>query len=88
MATAVGTHDLDAAHADSPILNTLHGSRDAVEVSRPAATGLELGVGCVQGRVAAGARVHALVRVVLVVGAGAGGFGAFLAEDAELFWGC
>jgi hypothetical protein len=66
---------------------TLNGARNAVEVGRPAAAGAEFVGGAVQWGRAAGAGVDARVRVVLVVFAGAGGFGAFLAEDAELFWG-
>lgn len=62
-----------------------HGARDAVEVCGPTAARLEF-VGClIQGGVAAGAGVDTVGRVVLVVFAGEGGFGAFFAEDAELF---
>ena len=43
-------------------------------------------VGFVQGGAAAGAGVDAGGGIVLVVGAAAGGFGAFFAEDAELLW--
>lgn len=60
------------------------GARDAVEVGGPAAAALELVVRLVQRRVAAGARVDARVRVVLVVGAAAGRLRALFAEDAEL----
>jgi hypothetical protein len=42
----------------------------------------------VQRRVAPSARVHAGIRVVLVVFSGARRFSAFLTEDAELFWSC
>jgi hypothetical protein len=40
----------------------------------------------VKGGFAAAARVHACVGVVLIVGAGAGRLGAFLAENAELLY--
>jgi hypothetical protein len=47
MATAVGTDDLRPRHSDAAVLDTLHGAGDAVEVGRPAAAGLELGVGLI-----------------------------------------
>lgn len=43
-------------------------------------------VGFVEGRVAAGASIHTGVGSMLVVFACEGRFGAFLAENAELFW--
>lgn len=62
------------------------GARDAVEVGGPAAAAAELVVRLVQRCVAAGARVHALLRVVLVELATARRLGALLAEDAELLY--
>lgn len=84
VAATIGAHDFRPRHAEGAVLDALHGARDAVEVGRPAAAGLKLCVGRVQRRVAGGAGVDALARVVLVVDARAGGFGALLAEDAEL----
>jgi hypothetical protein len=49
------------------------------------AAGLELVLGSVDGRIAAGAGICAGGRGVLVVFTGEGCFGAFLTEDAELF---
>lgn len=64
-----------------------NGSWDRIEESWPAAAGLELVRGFVEGCVAAGAGIDAGGGRVLVVFAAVGGFGAFFAEDAELFWG-
>lgn len=58
---------------------------DVVEVCRPTATRLEFVVRFVEGRIAASASVDSGFRHVLVVFAGKGCFGAFFAEDAELF---
>lgn len=58
-----------------------------VEERRPAAPAVELGRALVQRRAAAGAGVHA-VGLVLVVLARAGGLGALLAEDTELCASC
>jgi len=63
-----------------------HGSRNGVEEGRPAAAGLEFLVGFVERRIAGCAGVDAGGGEVLVEGAGEGGFGTFLADDAELFW--
>lgn len=61
--------------------------RHRIKERRPAAARLEL-VGCfVERRIAGGAIVGALGREVFVVFAGEGGFGAFLADDAELLCG-
>lgn len=86
---AVAAHDLGPRHAKGAVLVPRHGARDAVEIGRPAAARVELVRGLVKRRVAAGAGVHARGGVVLVELAGAGGFGALFAEDAELFlvWG-
>ena len=60
------------------------GAGDAVEVRGPATAGLEFVVGLVQRCVAGGAGVDARRRLVLVVLACEGGFGALFSEDAEL----
>lgn len=83
---AVAAHDLGPGHAERAVLVPRHGARDAVEIGRPAAARVELVRGLVQRRMTAGAGVDARRGVVLVELAGAGGFGALFAEDAELFW--
>lgn len=62
-----------------------HRPRNTIEIRRPPAPALELVGRVVEGRVAGGAGVGAGAGHVFVVGAGVGRFGAFLAEDAELF---
>ena len=83
--TAVGTDDLGAPHAKGAVGVAGDGPRDAVKVRRPAAARLELVVGRVQRRLAAGAGVDACVGEELVVLAGPRGLSALLTEDAELF---
>jgi hypothetical protein len=88
MPTAVAAHDLRALHTERLVRMSRHRAGDAVKVRGPAAAALELVVGLVERRAAGCARVHAGVRVVLVELVGEGRFGAFFAEDAELFcWG-
>jgi hypothetical protein len=60
-------------------------SLDGVEVCGPATAALEFVSCAVEGRVAGGAGVDACGWHVGIVFAGVGGFGAFGAEDAELF---
>lgn len=86
MPSAVITHNLRPLHPERTVRKPLHSTRNRVKVCRPAAAGLELVVGFVEGRIAAGAGVDAVRRVVSVVGAGVRAFGVFFAEDAELFW--
>ena len=86
MPAAVGANDLRPRDSHTTVFVSLHRARDAVKIGGPATTGVKLGASCVQRRVAPGAGVHALVGVVLVVRPRAGGFGALLAEYAELFW--
>ena len=81
----IRTHDLCPREPEGAIIMPLHGAGDAIEVRGPPATGLELVRGSVEGRVTAGAGVHPAGRGVLVILSRAGGFGAFFAEDAELF---
>ena len=63
-----------------------HRTGDGIIERRPAAAGLELLLGRVEGGVAGGAVVGALGGRVLVVLAGEGRLGALLANDAELSW--
>jgi len=85
VAPALGADDLRARHAPGFVLDALDGAGHGVEEGRPAAAGLEFGVGGVEGRVAGGAGVGAGGGVVLVVGSGGGWFGRFLADYSELF---
>lgn len=84
VAAAVAADNLGAGHAERAVLVARHGAGDAVVVGRPAAAGLELVVGLVEGRVAAGAGVDARLRAVFVVLARAGTLGTLFAQDAEL----
>lgn len=86
VASAVAANNLRPLHAESAVCVPCDGARDCVEESRPAAAGLELVLGRVDGRVAAGTVIGAGARGVLIVLAGEGRFGALLAEDAELLW--
>lgn len=58
-------------------------SGDCIKESRPATARVELGRRSVQGCLAARTRVHALVRVLVVL-ARVGSLGALLAQDTEL----
>jgi hypothetical protein len=82
--SAVAANDLCPLHAESAVSVSGHGARHGVEEGRPSAAGLELVLGSVDGRIAAGAGICAGGRGVLVVFAGEGCFSAFLTEDAEL----
>ena len=84
MAPAVRAHDLCPLHPQRTIRVASHGSRNVVEVRRPAAARLELLLRSVQWRVAGCAGVDAAFRHVFVKFAGKGGLGSLLPEDAEL----
>jgi len=84
MSSTVTTDDLGSLHTESAINVSRHSARDVIEVCRPSAAGLEL-VGCfVERGVTGGAGVDALGGHVLVIFAGEWGFGALVAEEAEL----
>jgi hypothetical protein len=85
VAAAVCADDLGALHAEGAVAAAQDRPGHGVEEGRPAAAAAELVRGAVQRRVAARARVGALLGEVLVERAGVWGFGALLAEDAELF---
>lgn len=87
MAATVTTHDLSPGHAERVIRVPGDGAGDGVEEGGPAAAALELVVCLVERRGAAGAGVDAAGGGVFVVFAREGRFGAFFAEDAELFCG-
>lgn len=80
----VAANDLRPLHSQTAIHVSLDSSRDGVKVRRPAASGLEFVVCRVERSVAGRTVVYTLRRVVRIVLAGAGTFGSFLAEDAEL----
>ena len=86
MASTVTAHDLRSLHTESAINVSRHSAGDVIEVRRPSAAGLELVGGFVERGVAGGAGVDALGGHVLVIFAGEWGFGALVAEDAELLW--
>ena len=86
MPATVAADDLRPFHAKSIIHMSGHRSRNRIKVCWPAAARLELMVGFVERRVAPGAVVHALRRVVGIVLSRAGALSSLLAEDAELFW--
>jgi hypothetical protein len=89
MPTALCAHNLRPRHAKRAIRVPHNRARHRIEERRPAAARLELVLCGVEGRVAGGAVVGAGGGRVFVVFAGAGGFGAFFADDAELFcWSC
>lgn len=79
MTTTIRTNNLSPFHAKAGVRMSLDRTRNAVKVRWPPAPGLELVVGLVERRVARRARVDALRRVMFVVFAGEGGFGAFFA---------
>ena len=85
MASTVCTHNLRPLHPERLIRMSRHGTRDRIVEGRPSAAGLEFLLGGVEGRGTAGAGVGPRGRGVFVVFACVGGFGAFFAEDAELF---
>ncbi len=85
MSSTTTTNNLRPTHAERAIGVPGDGAGDAVEIGGPAAAGFELVRGFVERGVAAGAGVDAGGGHVFVVGSCEGGFGAFLAEDAELF---
>lgn len=62
-----------------------HRTRHGIEERGPTTTTLEFVVGFVERCIAAGASVGALSGHVFVVFTSKGRFGAFFAEDAELF---
>ena len=88
MPSALTTHDLRPRHPKSTIRMSRHSAGDSVKVGRPSAARLEFVGGFVKRSIAAGAGIDAGGGHVFVVGAGVRGFGAFFAENAELFWGC
>ena len=84
MTSAVVTNNFSAHHAETWVRLLTNSAGYGVPKGRPSAAGVKLVICFVERRIAAAARVDAGVGVVLVVGAGTGGLGAFLAEDAEL----
>lgn len=85
MPSTICAHYLRTLHPKRAVCMSPHGTRDAVEVGRPAAPGVELLLRRVEGRGAGGAGVDACAGGMLVVLAAARRLGTFFAEDAELF---
>ena len=86
MAPAIRADNLRSFHTETAICMSSHRPRDRIEVGGPAASRFKLVVRFVEGCVAGSARINAGGRHVLVVFASEGGFGAFFAEHAELFY--
>lgn len=86
MTTAVRANDLCPLHAKCAICMSRHRAGNCVEESWPSASALELRIGCVQWRLAGGTGVYTLLRVMLIVFAAVGRFGALLSDDAELLY--
>lgn len=82
---AVSTDDLRPLHAERAVCMSGDGAGNAVEIGWPSTARFEFMVGGVERRVASGAVVATARRLVLVVLASEGGFGAFFSENAELF---
>lgn len=85
MATTVAANNLRPRHAKRTIRVPRHRARDVVKIRWPSAAGLELVVGFVKWRVAAGTGVDAFVWVMLVVLSGTRRFRALLTQNTKLF---
>lgn len=85
MPSTIRTNNLRPRHPKRRIRMSDHSTRDTVEIGGPSATRFELVGSAVEWGGTGGAGVGACCGGVFVVGAGVGGFGAFSAEDAELF---
>jgi hypothetical protein len=86
MPSAVVAHNLRAHHTKTWIGSLAHCAWDSIPEGRPPAARIEFVVRFVQRCLAARAGIHTSVRVVLIVCAGTGSFGALLAQDAELLY--
>jgi len=86
MSPTIAAHDLRPRHPEGAVRMPRHRPRDTVEIRRPATPAFELVRSFVERRIARGAGVHARGGHVLIVFAREGRLGAFLAEDAELFF--
>jgi hypothetical protein len=84
MTSAVVAHNLRPHHAQARVWSLANSTRYCIPKGRPSTARIELMVGLVERCVAAGARVHAGIGVVLVVCARAGHFCTLLTENAEL----
>lgn len=86
MTPAVATHNLRPLHTKAIIRVSLDGARDGIEIRRPSTSRFELMRRFVQGRIAAGAGVDSLGRIMGVIFAGARTLRALLAKNAKLFY--
>lgn len=84
--STVVAYNLRPHHAKTRVRLLSDGAWHGIPEGGPSAARVELVVCLVEGRFATGALVDAGVGVVLVEFAGAGHFGAFLSEDAELLY--
>ena len=86
---AVGADDLGSRHAMAAVHMAGDGAGDAVKVSGPPAARLKFVVRLVEWRIATGAGINALARVVLVKLPSSRGLRSLLPEDTELLYiGC
>lgn len=85
MPPAITAYDLLARHAERAVHVAGDGAGEGIKEGGPATTGFELVRGFVERGSAADTGVDAAGGHVLVVNTGVGGFGAFIAEDSELF---
>lgn len=85
VAATVGADNFSSGHSQAAVRMASDGAGDAVKISRPPTARLELMVGLVQGRTAAGAGVDPGIREELVVLAGEGCLCALLPQNPELF---
>ena len=86
---AVGADDLGSRHAMAAVYVSGDGAGDAVEVSGPPAARLKFVVRRVEWRIATGAGINALARLVLVKLPSSRGLSSLLPEDTELLYiGC
>jgi len=84
VAPAVRADNFGSCHAQSAILVASDCPGDTVEISGPAAAGLELMSGLVQRRIAAGTIIDALLCEMLVIFASKGSLGTLFPQDPEL----
>lgn len=85
MPSTIATHNLSPFHTKCPICMSRNRSGHGIKICRPATARFEFGVCLVERRIAGSAIVDACGGVVRIEFTGAGGFGAFLTDDSELF---
>lgn len=84
VASAVITDNLGPFHSKCVVDMSLNSTGDRIKVGRPATARLELVVGLVEGRVAAGAVINTLGGVVRVIFTSTSRLSALFTENPEL----